>query len=218
MEGTGQLPKFREDMFGLESDGLFLAPTAEVPVTNLHREEILPLEALPIRYAAYTPCFRREAGSAGKLSRGLIRMHQFDKVELVQIVVPESSYHVLEELRRHAEVVLERLELPYRTIELCGGDLGFGAAKCYDLEVWAAGTGAWLEVSSCSNFEAFQARRMGLRFKDASGKNQPCHTLNGSGVALARLVVALLENGQQADGSVRLPPALHAAFGDEFLR
>lgn len=218
MEGTGQLPKFREDMYGLEGDGLFLVPTAEVPVTNLHRDELLALEDLPVRYAAYTPCFRREAGSAGKLSRGLIRMHQFDKVELVQIVHPDSSYRALEELRRHAETVLEKLELPYRTVELCTGDLGFGAAKCYDLEVWAPGTGAWLEVSSCSNFEAFQARRMGLRFKDVSGKNQPPHTLNGSGVALARLVVALLENGQQEDGSVRLPPALHEVFGDEFLR
>ncbi|MFQ3671033.1 MAG: serine--tRNA ligase [Verrucomicrobiia bacterium] len=218
MEGTGQLPKFRDDMYGVEGEGLFLAPTAEVPVTNLHREEILAQEALPLRYVAYTPCFRKEAGSAGKLTRGLIRMHQFDKVELVQIVEPERSYQALEELRRHAEMVLERLELPFRTVELCAGDLGFGAAKCYDLEVWAPGTGAWLEVSSCSNFEAFQARRMNLRYKDGTGKNQPCHTLNGSGVALARLVVALLENGQQPDGSVRLPAALQERFGDDCLR
>jgi seryl-tRNA synthetase len=213
MEGTGQLPKFREDMYAVEGEDLFLAPTAEVPVTNLHREEILTADQLPIAYAAYTPCFRREAGSAGRDNRGLIRMHQFDKVELVKIVRPEHSYEALEELRRHAETVLERLGLAYRTIELCGGDLGFGAAKCYDLEVWAPGSEAWLEVSSCSNYEDFQSRRMNLRFKNESGKNIFCHTLNGSGVALARLVVALLENGQQADGSVVLPEALHRYFG-----
>jgi len=184
-----------------------------VPVTNLHREEILPANRLPIRYTAYTPCFRREAGSAGKDTRGLIRVHQFDKVELVQIVRPEESYAALEQLVGHAEKVLQNLGLHYRVVSLCTGDIGFAAAKCYDLEVWAPGVGAWLEVSSCSNFEDFQARRMNLRFKNDEGKNIFCHTLNGSGLALPRLVIALLETYQQADGHVLLPAPLHPYLG-----
>ncbi|NJK91295.1 MAG: serine--tRNA ligase [Blastochloris sp.] len=218
MVGTGQLPKFREDMYHLEGEDLFLAPTAEVPVTNLHREEILAREQLPIKYAAYTPCFRREAGSAGRDNRGMIRVHQFDKVELVKIVEPEKSYQELEILRSHAERVLELLGLHYRTIELCSGDMGFGAAKCYDIEVWAAGSKSYLEVSSCSNFEDFQARRMNLRYKTEDKKNVFCHTLNGSGTALPRLFVALVENGQQADGSIRLPAVLHSYFGAGEIR
>jgi seryl-tRNA synthetase len=213
MVGTGQLPKFREDMYGLEGEDLFLAPTAEVPVTNLHREEILKADQLPISYVAYTPCFRREAGSAGRETRGIIRVHQFDKVEMVRITDEETSYKALEELREAAEKVLQRLGLHYRTIELCTGDLGFGAAKCYDIELWAPGSDSYLEVSSCSNFEAFQARRMNLRYKGADKKNRFCHTLNGSGLALPRLVVALLETGQQADGSIVLPEAIHPYFG-----
>jgi seryl-tRNA synthetase len=213
MIGTSQLPKFREDMYHLEGEDLFLAPTAEVPVTNLHREEILTAAQLPLAYVAYTPCFRREAGSAGKESRGMTRVHQFDKVELVRIEHPEHSYAALETLRGHAERVLELLGLHYRTIELCTGDISFGAAKCYDIEVWAPGAGAFLEVSSCSNFEEFQARRMALRFKDADGKNKFCHTLNGSGTALPRLFIALVETYQQADGSIELPEAIQPYYG-----
>jgi seryl-tRNA synthetase len=215
MVGTGQLPKFREDMYGIESDPMFLAPTAEVPVTNLHREEMLTEADFPIRYAAYTPCFRREAGSAGKETKGLTRMHQFDKVELVQIVHPDTSYEALEDIRTHAQTVLEKLGLHYRTIELCTGDLGFGAAKCYDIEVWAPGADAYLEVSSCSNFLDFQARRMNLRFKGEDKKNRFCHTLNGSGTALPRLYIALLETYQQEDGSIRIPDALQPYFGGD---
>jgi len=214
MIGTNQLPKFREDMYHLEGEDLFLAPTAEVPVTNLHREELLKAEQLPIYYAAHTPCFRREAG---KESRGMQRVHQFDKIELVKIVRPEHSYEELEKLRANAQRVLELLGLHYRTIELCTGDMGFGAAKCYDLEVWAPGTGAYLEVSSCSNFEDFQARRMQLRFKDDDGKNKFCHTLNGSGVALPRLFIALVETHQQADGTIRVPDVLRPYFGAETI-
>ncbi|MEI6278616.1 MAG: serine--tRNA ligase [Verrucomicrobiae bacterium] len=214
MVGTGQLPKFEDDMYGV--DGLFLVPTAEVPVTNLHREEILNAARLPIKYAAYTPCFRREAGSAGRETRGLIRMHQFDKVELVKICLPENSDAELESLTADAERVLQLLGLHYRVIELCTGDLGFSAAKTYDIEVWAPGQNAYLEVSSCSNFEDYQARRMNLRFK--GDKNRFCHTLNGSGTALARLYVALLESGLQPDGSVVLPPALHSYFGAEAIK
>jgi seryl-tRNA synthetase len=184
-----------------------------VPVTNLHREEILSLEQLPIRYAAYTPCFRREAGSAGLGTRGLIRMHQFDKVELVKITTPESASEELELLTANAEKVLQILGLHYRVIELCTGDVGFGATKTYDIEVWAPGQNSYLEVSSCSNFGDFQARRMNLRFKDSEGKNRFCHTLNGSGTALPRLFVALLETYQQADGSVEVPEALRPYFG-----
>lgn len=211
--GTAQLPKFADQQYRCENDELYLIPTAEVPVTNLHREEILPAADLPRKYAAYTPCFRREAGSAGLGTRGLIRMHQFDKVELVKICHPDHSATELESLTADAEKVLQILGLPYRVIELCTGDLGFGAARTYDIEVWSPGHNAYLEVSSCSNFEDFQARRMNLRFKGTDGKNHFCHTLNGSGTALARLYVALLENGLQPDGSVRLPDALHPYFG-----
>ena len=214
MVGTGQLPKFAEDMYRVEDEPpLYLVPTAEVPVTNLHREEILSADRLPIRYAAYTPCFRREAGSAGKDTRGMIRVHQFDKVELVHIVTPEESYATLENLVGHAERVLKDLGLHYRVVSLCTGDIGFGAAKCYDIEVWAPGVGAWLEVSSCSNFEDFQARRMNLRYKNSEGKNIFCHTLNGSGVALPRLYIALLETYQQADGHVVVPEPLRPYLG-----
>jgi seryl-tRNA synthetase len=215
--GTSQLPKFEEQLYRCERDELYLAPTAEVPVTNLHREELLAEEALPIRYAAYTPCFRREAGSAGLGTRGLIRMHQFDKVELVKIVRPEGAFEELEALTADAERVLQGLGLHYRVIELCTGDLGFGACKTYDIEVWAPGQHSYLEVSSCSNFGDFQARRMNLRFKDSEGKNRFCHTLNGSGTALPRLMVAILETYQQADGSVRLPEPLWRYFGSERL-
>lgn len=208
MFGTGQLPKFEDDMYSLEDGAFFLAPTAEVPVTNLYRDQLLKENDLPIKLTAHTPCFRREAGSAGRESRGLIRMHQFDKVELVNIVSPEESFDRLETLTAEAETVLQRLGLHYRTIELCTGDLGFSAAKTYDIEVWAPGHGSYLEVSSCSNFGDYQARRMKLRFKDADGNNRFCHTLNGSGTALPRLYVALLETYQQADGSVKVPEAL----------
>ncbi|MEM7384690.1 MAG: serine--tRNA ligase [Verrucomicrobiota bacterium] len=219
MVGTGQLPKFEEDMYGVEDGEVFLAPTAEVPVTNLFREEVFSQEDLPIRRTAYTPCFRREAGSAGRESRGLIRMHQFDKVELVQVVRPEESFDLLETLTGHAEKVLQDLGLHYRVIELCTGDLGFSAAKTYDIEVWAPGHGGYLEVSSCSNFLDYQARRMNLRFKDAeTKKNRFCHTLNGSGTALPRLYVALLETWQQEDGSIRIPDVLQPYFGSGEIR
>ncbi len=211
--GTSQLPKFEEQLYRCERDDLYLAPTAEVPVTNLHREEIVALADLPIKYAAYTPCFRREAGSAGLGTRGLIRLHQFDKVELVKITTPEVAFDELEALTQNAEKVLQLLGLHYRTIELCTGDVGFGSTKTYDVEVWAPGQDAYLEVSSCSNFGDFQARRMNLRYKDAEGKNRFCHTLNGSGTALPRLFVALLETYQQADGSVVIPEALRGHFG-----
>ena len=213
MTGTGQLPKFEADLFGVSGSDLFLIPTAEVPVTNFHRDEILAADTLPLRYVAYTPCFRREAGSTGRETRGLIRMHQFDKVELVKITTPENSAAELESLTADAERVLQLLGLPYRVIELCGGDLGFSACRTYDIEVWAPGHGGWLEVSSCSSFGDYQARRMALRYKGADGKNHFCHTLNGSGTALARLYVALLENGQQPDGSVHLPEVLQPYFG-----
>ena len=220
MEGTGQLPKFEDDMYGTEpsDDGinsLFLAPTAEVPVTNLYRDTILPEAALPVKMCAYTPCFRREAGSAGRDNKGIIRMHQFDKVELVQIVHPDRGFEVLEELTGHAEAILQKLGLHYRVIELCTGDIGFSSAKTYDIEVWAPGQGKFLEVSSCSCFTDYQARRMKLRFKDAEGKNRFPHTLNGSGTALPRLYVALLEQCQQPDGSIRIPAALVPYFGRE---
>jgi seryl-tRNA synthetase len=213
--GTGQLPKFGDQVYHSPEDDLYLIPTAEVPVTNLHREEILRLEQLPICYAAYTPCFRREAGSAGLGTRGLIRMHQFDKVELVKITTPESSMDELEKLTANAEKVLQTLGLHYRVIELCTGDIGFGSAKTYDIEVWAPGQGTYLEVSSCSSFGDYQARRMNLRYKAEDGKNRFCHTLNGSGTALARLFVALVETYQQADGSIAIPEALRAYFGSE---
>jgi seryl-tRNA synthetase len=214
MIGTGQIPKMEEDMYRLEKDDLFLIPTAEVPLTNLHREEILEADQLPLYYAAYTPCFRREAGAAGRDTRGLLRVHQFDKVELVKVVRPETSYEELESLVADAEGVLRLLELPYRVVLLSTGDMTFSSAKTYDLEVWAAGVERWLEVSSCSNFEAFQARRMALRYRPAKGeKPELVHTLNGSGVALPRVVAALIENNQQQDGSVVLPKALRPYMG-----
>jgi seryl-tRNA synthetase len=218
MIGTSQLPKFEADMYGLENNQLFLAPTAEVPVTNFHREEILSADELPKKYVAYTPCFRREAGSAGRETRGIIRVHQFDKVELVKITTPESSGEEHESLTADAEKILQLFGLHYRVIELCAADLGFGATKTYDIEVWSPGQNAYLEVSSCSNFADFQARRMNLRFKDAEGKNRFCHTLNGSGLALPRLFAALIETGQQKDGSVRLPEELLPYFGAEQIR
>ena len=208
MTGTGQLPKMEEDMYHCEVDDLFLIPTAEVPVTNIHRDEILDAERLPICYTAYTPCFRREAGSYGKDTRGLIRVHQFDKVELVKFVRPETSYDELERLTANAETVLQRLGLEYRVLALCRGDLSFASAKTYDLEIWAPGVKRWLEVSSCSNFEDFQARRASIRFREKGKKLQFVHTLNGSGVALARLVLTILEVYQQADGSVVIPEVL----------
>ena len=215
--GTSQLPKFGDQLYHCPEDNLYLAPTAEVPVTNLHREEILKLDQLPVQYAAYTPCFRREAGAAGLGTRGLIRMHQFDKVELVKITTPETSMDELEKLTANAEKVLQLLGLHYRVIELCTGDIGFGSAKTYDIEVWAPGQNSYLEVSSCSNFGDYQARRMQLRYKDEKGKNTFCHTLNGSGTALARLYVALLENCQQEDGSIRIPEVLRPYFGKEAI-
>jgi len=218
MIGTSQLPKFEADMYGLEENQLFLAPTAEVQLTNLHRDEILRVADLPKKFVAHTPCFRREAGAAGRETRGIIRVHQFDKVELVKITTPEKSYQELESLTIDAERVLQLLGLHYRVVELCTGDLGFGSAKTYDLEVWSPGQDAYLEVSSCSNFEDFQARRMQLRFKNRDGENRFCHTLNGSGVALPRLFVALIENFQQPDGSVRIPENLQPYFGASEIR
>jgi seryl-tRNA synthetase len=216
MTGTGQLPKFEDDAYRIESDDLFLIPTAEVPVTNLHRDELLPGDRLPIAYTAYSPCFRREAGSAGKDTRGLLRLHQFDKVEMVRFERPEASDEALERLVAQAERVLQLLELPYRILLLAAGDTGFSSARTYDLEVWAPGVERWLEVSSCSNFRDFQARRAGIRFRpEAGAKPEFVHTLNGSGVALPRTVVALIENGQQEDGSVLLPEALRRYVGTD---
>ena len=206
MTGTGQLPKMAEDMYHC-TDDLWLAPTAEVPVTNIYREEIIE-EKLPIFLTAYSACFRREAGASGKDTRGLIRVHQFDKVEMVKFVEPSTSYRELELLLGNAEDILQRLNLPYRVLELCSGDLSFAAAKCYDIELWAPGQQGWLEVSSCSNFEDFQARRAAIRYRNHDGQVNFVHTLNGSGVALPRLVIAILENGQQEDGSILLPEAL----------
>ncbi len=218
MTATGHLPKFEEDAYRTDPDDLFLVPTAEVPITNLHRGEILDGESLPRAYVAHTPCFRREAGAAGRDTRGLLRVHQFDKVELVRLVTPESSDDALEALTGHAERVLERLELPYRRVLLPGGDLGFANHLTYDLEVWAAGVGEWLEVSSCSNYGEYQARRASIRFRPGPrGKPAFVHTLNGSGLALARTIVALLENGQQGDGSVIMPAALHSYLGADRL-
>ena len=241
MRGTGQLPKFEQDLFkvpfGLEepsaaeiariassgdADSLrepfreryfYLIPTAEVPVTNIVRDEIVPLEKLPLKFVAHTPCFRSEAGSYGRDTRGMIRQHQFDKVELVQIVHPEKSYEGLEELLGHAETILQKLGLPYRVVKLCTGDMGFSAALTYDIEVWLPAQNTYREISSCSNFEAFQARRMQARFRNAQGKPELLHTLNGSGLAVGRTLVALLENNQQADGSVRIPEVLRPYMG-----
>lgn len=216
--GTGQLPKFEEDQYRTDPDDLFLIPTAEVPVTNLHRDEILDGRDLPLAYVAHTPCFRREAGAAGRDTRGMLRVHQFDKVELVRFVRPEDSAEELELLTRHAETVLERLELPYRRILLPAGDLGFANAITYDLEVWSVGVGRWLEVSSCSSYTDYQARRADIRYRpEGTGKPAHLHTLNGSAVALARTMIALLENNQQEDGSVILPKALRDYVGRERL-
>ncbi len=220
MRGTGQLPKFEEDLFrvprvmGEEGEqNFYLIPTAEVPVTNMVRDEIVPLEKLPLKFVAHTPCFRSEAGSYGRDTRGLIRQHQFDKVELVQIVHPEKSYEGLEELLGHAETILQQLGLPYRVVKLCTGDMGFSAALTYDIEVWLPAQDTYREISSCSNFEAFQARRMQARFRNAQGKPELLHTLNGSGLAVGRTLVAVLENNQQADGSVIIPEVLRPYMG-----
>jgi seryl-tRNA synthetase len=207
--GTGQLPKFEEDLFRVTPGDYFLIPTAEVPLTNLHREEILERDELPIRYVAYTPCFRSEAGSYGKDVRGLIRQHQFNKIEMVKLTEPDNSYGELETMVQHAEAVLKRLELPYRVVELCTGDMGFGAAKTYDLEAWLPGQNTFREISSCSNCEEFQARRANIRYrKEKKGRPLFVHTLNGSGLAVGRTLVAVLENYQQEDGSVIIPNAL----------
>ena len=218
MTGTGQLPKLEEDMYRCEVDDLFLIPTAEVPVTNIHKDEILNAIELPVYYVACTPCFRREAGSYGKETRGLTRMHQFNKVELVKLVLPETSYDELESLRRNAEEVLRRLGLHYRVLELCTADLSFAAARCYDLEVWAPGMKRYLEVSSCSNFEDFQARRIGIKFRRKEGeKPELVHTLNGSGLALPRTIIALLETYQNPDGSITIPDPIRPYFGADAI-
>jgi seryl-tRNA synthetase len=217
MTATGQLPKFEEDLFRLRDEDYFLIPTAEVPVTNLHRDETLSESTLPIRYTAYTPCFRREAGSYGKDTRGLIRLHQFNKVELVAFAKPEESYEELERLTGHAEAILQGLELHYRVVTLCTGDMGFSAAKTYDIEVWLPSQNHYREISSCSNFEGFQARRAGIRYKGAVGKKDAktefVHTINGSGLAVGRTVVAILEQYQQPDGSVTIPEVLRHYMG-----
>jgi len=215
LTGTGQLPKFEEDLFRVQGENeFFLIPTAEVPVTNLVRDANVPAEQLPLRFVAHTPCFRSEAGASGRDTRGMIRQHQFDKVEMVHIVRPEESYAALEAMTRHAEAVLSRLGLPYRVVALCAGDIGFGSAKTYDLEVWLPGQGKYREISSCSNCETFQARRMQARWRNpATGKPELVHTLNGSGVAVGRAMVAVMENYQQADGSIRVPEVLRPYMG-----
>ncbi|HVW69660.1 MAG TPA: serine--tRNA ligase [Steroidobacteraceae bacterium] len=220
LQGTGQLPKFEQDLFAVRGEqphtghGFYLIPTAEVPVTNLVREQIVPAEQLPLKFVCHTPCFRSEAGAAGRDTRGMIRNHQFDKVEIVQIVRPADSYAALEALTANAEEVLKRLEIPYRTVALCGGDIGFGSAKTYDLEAWLPAQEKYREISSCSNFEAFQARRMQARWRNPdSGKPEPVHTLNGSGLAVGRTLVAVLENYQGADGSVAVPRVLRPYMG-----
>ena len=226
MRGTGQLPKFEEDLFRVPrqmgeagEQQFYLIPTAEVPVTNMVRDTITPLENLPLKYVAHTPCFRSEAGSYGRDTRGMIRQHQFDKVELVQMVQPEKSYEALENLLGHAEIILQKLKLPYRVMKLCTGDMGFSAALTYDIEVWLPAQNTYREISSCSNFETFQARRMQARFRNALGKNELLHTLNGSGLAVGRTLVAVLENYQQADGSVVIPEVLRPYMGGlEVLR
>jgi seryl-tRNA synthetase len=212
MYGTGQLPKFEQDLFIVPrgEEKWYLIPTAEVPVTNIVRDEIMALESLPLKFVCHTPCFRSEAGSYGKDTRGMIRQHQFDKVELVQVVQPEQSYRLLEELTSHAEAILKKLELPYRVVTLCTGDMGAAAAKTYDIEVWLPAQKAYREISSCSNFEAYQARRMQARFRNDKGKTELAHTLNGSGLAVGRTLVAILENYQNADGTVTVPSALRS--------
>jgi len=215
LRGTGQLPKFEEDLFKLKGEKeLYLIPTAEVPVTNIVRDQIVAAEDLPMKFVAHTPCFRSEAGSYGKDTRGLIRQHQFEKVEMVQLVKPDESYAVLEELTGHAEKILQKLELPYRVIVLCGGDMGFSASKTYDIEVWLPGQGKYREISSCSNFEAFQARRMQARFRNPeTGKPELLHTLNGSGLAIGRTLVAIMENYQDEQGRIHVPKILQGYMG-----
>ena len=217
--GTGQLPKFEEDMFKIEGLDYFLIPTAEVPVTNIHRDEIVSADELPVKYCAYTPCFRSEAGSAGRDTRGLVRQHQFNKVQLVKFTKPEESYEELEKLTNDAEMMLQMLGLPYRVVSICTGDLGFTTAFKYDLEVWMPSYNRYVEISSCSNFEDFQARRAGIRFKrDKNSKAEYCHTLNGSGLAVGRTVAAILENYQQADGSVVVPEVLRPYMGVDVIK
>ncbi|UCH49658.1 MAG: serine--tRNA ligase [Betaproteobacteria bacterium] len=216
LRGTGQLPKFEADLFAVphtDDSKFYLIPTAEVPVTNIVRDEIIAAERLPLKFVCHTPCFRSEAGSYGKDTRGMIRQHQFDKVELVQIAHPDNSYQVLEELTGHAETILQRLDLPYRVVTLCAGDMGFSAAKTYDIEVWLPGQEAYREISSCSNFESFQARRMQARFRNDKGKPQLVHTLNGSGLAVGRTLIAILENYQRRSGGVEIPGALQPYMG-----
>ena len=216
MRGTGNLPKFEDDLFGVprrDADKLYLIPTAEVPVTNIVRDDIVALEKLPLKFVCHSPCFRSEAGAYGKDTRGMIRQHQFDKVELVQIAHPQQSYELLEQLTAHAEEILKRLELPYRVVALCSGDMSFSAAKTYDIEVWLPGQNSYREISSCSNFESFQARRMQARFRNEKGKPELVHTLNGSGLAVGRTLIAVLENYQQEDGSVTVPAALRPYMG-----
>lgn len=215
--GTGQIPDKEDMMYVIPRDEFFAIPTAEVPVTNFHRDEIFEIEEVPRKYVAYTPCWRREAGSYGKDVRGLNRLHQFDKVELVKIVKPEESYDELESLREHAEMLLEALELPYRTLLMCTGDMGFTQSKKYDLEVWSPGQKRWLEVSSCSNFESFQARRMQLRYRNEDKEIEILHTLNGSGLALPRVVAAIIETYQEENGKVRVPEVLKPFFGRDHL-
>lgn len=216
MTGTGQLPKFAEEMYKCALDDLYLIPTAEVPLTNIYADEILKESDLPIYLTAYTPCFRREAGSAGKDTRGLIRLHQFNKVELVKLCTPETSVEEHKKLTDNAEHLLQLLELPYRVIELCTGDLGFGATKCYDIEVWMPGSGLYREISSCSNFTDFQARRANLKYRPQdTGKPQYLHTINGSALAIGRTTAAILENYQQSDGTVKIPKVLWSYLGDE---
>ncbi|MDX1410989.1 MAG: serine--tRNA ligase, partial [Nitrospirales bacterium] len=217
MTGTGQIPNLEEDLFHLKDDDYLLIPTAEVPLTNLHREEILKEAQLPLRYTSHTPCFRREAGSYGQDTRGLIRVHQFNKVELVSFTTPDNSFEELERLTSAAETVLQQLQLPYRVMALCTGDLGFASAKTYDLEVWIPSQDTYREVSSCSHFEAFQARRANIRYRPQKGKPQYVHTLNGSALAIGRTLVAILENYQRADGSVEIPTALRPYLGGQAI-
>jgi seryl-tRNA synthetase len=214
-DGVSSFAKFKEDLFKIDGRDLYLLPTAEYPVTNYVRDEIIPLDKLPMKFACHSPCFRSEAGSAGKDTRGMIRVHQFDKVEIVQIVHPEKSYAAHEELTGHAEAILKKLELPYRVMALSTGDMGFAAAKTYDLEVWLPGQNTYREISSCSNYEAFQARRMQARFRNEKGKTEHVHTLNGSGLAIGRTLIAILENYQERDGSVAIPAALRSYMGGE---
>ena len=217
--GTGQLPKFGEDMFKVEGTDYYLIPTSEVPLTNIVANEILSYDELPLNYTAYTPCFRSEAGSAGRDTRGLVRQHQFNKVEMVKIVAPETSYDELEKLTANAEYLLQKLNIPYRVVRICTGDLGFTAAYKYDLEVWMPSYNRYVEISSCSNCEDFQARRAGIRFKrDKNSKAEYCHTLNGSGLAVGRTVAAILENYQQADGSVVVPEVLRPYMGIDVIK